>query len=454
MNKKPWLLTLRFIICFMVIILVVAFQRESSPNQKDWLKYLAYPENFKAILLNQEAEIIEVFAEMPYCSKLKNVYREISHDMILDHHEVELVKLLKTHYPETELDAWEADFFVRLISVSDWQTFFDYTPPTYLLRYIPIYPEMMQKRNELLYLVDHPYVPVLMYHMLDNSYYWINTASFKWQLEELAKSGFSTIRADAFMRGDFSAIPEGRKPVLLTFDDGRNSQFRMLENGQADPESGVGILELMAEKYPAFGKFAVFYIYLSIVPFGVLDPPDRWKEKINYLQNNGFEIGNHTYDHQILTKFPPDKLRRNLDQFYNEMDLVEGCNIAEIMTLCYPGGEVPRERQVIENYEYKGLPLLGCFTAWGGKSLIPIHPEADQFNLPRYDGTNENIRQITRENFFTRRTVSIELPDFFMSSLHLMKYFIGEYVEMDHDELIWNGYWISQNHDLLKKGDL
>lgn len=427
------------------IILLVMIHGAFAPNERQAvLYYLGYPESVTQAILQQEEEVVQIFLEQTYLPYFDKVYQQIQGDGIFKTDEISLLRHLQQTYPKHYLDQKSLDFFFELIKIPEWETFFDYPLPLTFLDSFPIQPNMMELSQEEIYIIKHPYIPVLMYHKLDNSKQWIDEKSFMWQLEQLEKAGFSTIRADAFMKADFSAIPEGRKPILLTFDDGRYSQFQLLENGKTDPKTGVGMLESFAEKYPAFGKNAVFYLYFTILPFENVNEPMLWKSKISYLQDQGFEIGNHTYDHQILTKFRPEQVKKTLDQFYQVLETIPQCRIDEAMTLCYPGGGPPRDRSGVEQYKYKDKPLLGAFTAWGGKSLIPIHPKADRYNLPRYDANDEHVRQIVKEDFFQKTSQRLTLPRYFTTSVDTIKLYLKENTSLLQHDLIWNGHWIGK----------
>ena len=103
-------------------------------------------------------------------------------------------------------------------------------------------------------------------------------------------------------------IPAGTSPMVLTFDDGHASNFRLIkdENGEivVDPDCAVGIILAFAEEYPDMGTAATFFVHLPH-PFAQSDPwytsaHRDWKLK--KLQEWGMEIGNHTLNHLNLSK--------------------------------------------------------------------------------------------------------------------------------------------------------
>jgi hypothetical protein len=450
-SRGLWIRKLPAVIVLSIVLLMLGGY--SALDRLAGLNYLGYPESLSTAILHQNNDIILYFLDRPFEPSYEKLYSKTLEDGALKEEELALLTRLYHTYPHTFIDQNSVDFFFQLLKIPDWEIFFNYPLPLSLLDKLALEANMMELSEEEVCLVNSPHIPVLMYHKLDNSKQWIDEKSFLWQLEQLNKADFSTIRADAFMKGDFSAFPEGRKPILLTFDDGRRSQFQLLENGKADPKSGVGMMESFAEKYPAFGKNAVFYLYFTVIPFENIHDPTQWKTKITYLQENGFEIGNHTFDHQILTKFKPEQVKKTLDQFYQVLESLPACKIEDAMTLCYPGGEIPMDRSGIEQYRYKEKPLLGAFTAWEGRSLIPIHPKADKYNLPRYDGNDEHVKQIVQKEFFRKKSHTFMLPRFYTSSLDSMKFFLKEHTNLLQHDLIWKGNWINRMDEAQRTED-
>ncbi len=424
---------------------MIASALTASFDEKEYLDYLGYPDPLANVILRQNHSARLFFLDHAFNSYLEELYYGVLVDGILKEEEIKLIGHVKKTYPNQRIKFHEVIAFDNLLQVNDWELFFSFNIPLDLISLIDFDEKMMEQVEEVVYPAEVPFIPVITYHMVDDSRYWINQISFQWQLEQLANAGFSTIRADAFFRGDFSGIPEGRKPVLLTFDDGWESQFRLLDAHTPDPISGVGMIQSIAEKYPEFGNHAVFYIYFSIIPFGETQHPGRWREKLIYLQEHGFEIGNHTYDHQIMTRFSPEQIKDNLDKFYQRLEKIPEIDISKAMTLAYPGGYIPLHRESIENYEYKGQPLLGAFKAWGEKALIPLHPDADIYNLPRYEGNNENIRKILQDDFFIKRSLYMTLPELFTQSKQLMIFYLSEFTGTLEFDLIWRGKWMESN---------
>jgi len=143
-------------------------------------------------------------------------------------------------------------------------------------------------------------VMIVMYHRLgdNNSSYTRKTEDFKQDLERLYQEGYSLVSMQSYIEGTFE-VPMGRTPIVFTFDDGHESNFRFIETNQGyeiDPECVVGILDAFYTAHPDFGRHAIFYLNKDN-PFG---QPQYLTEKLDYLLEHGYEIGNHTLHHKSL----------------------------------------------------------------------------------------------------------------------------------------------------------
>jgi peptidoglycan/xylan/chitin deacetylase (PgdA/CDA1 family) len=156
-------------------------------------------------------------------------------------------------------------------------------------------------------------IPILMYHhvcaALDTVYN-VPPAVFENQLLQLYEAGFVLISLSDYF-GDAFRVPAGRKPLVLTFDDGFPDNFRLLPDGSIDPDCAVGVLEAFAREHPDFGHTAVFFLNAGVwvVPFGDAATAG---DKLRWLVENGYEIGNHTTDHVNLRRCDSFQVRRQI----------------------------------------------------------------------------------------------------------------------------------------------
>jgi peptidoglycan/xylan/chitin deacetylase (PgdA/CDA1 family) len=142
-------------------------------------------------------------------------------------------------------------------------------------------------------------VMVIMYHNLAETpgLYATTPAMFKEDLIRLHTSGYRLINMSDLINNTID-IPLGTTPVVLTFDDGAKSNFYYDENGEIAKDSVIGIFNEVKTMYDDFIPKGVFYLYGS-VPFR---QPAFIEKKLNYLVENGYEIGNHSYDHEKLNE--------------------------------------------------------------------------------------------------------------------------------------------------------
>ncbi|GAA3486897.1 polysaccharide deacetylase family protein [Streptomyces cremeus] len=199
-------------------------------------------------------------------------------------------------------------------------------------------------------------VPVLMYHQLTEkpaSVYDRTPADFRAELERLAREKYVPVTARDFQKGRI-ATPAGTHPVVLTFDDSTNSQLRLGDNGEPVPGTAAAILAETARKYPAFKPVATFFVNADA--FGATGPG----KALTWLTKHGYEVGNHTDQHQNL---------RSLDQAGAARAIAAGQQAIEkaapgtaVTSLALPFGAMPQPASVAARgpgYRYDGVYLVG-----------------------------------------------------------------------------------------------
>jgi peptidoglycan/xylan/chitin deacetylase (PgdA/CDA1 family) len=197
-------------------------------------------------------------------------------------------------------------------------------------------------------------VPVMMHHRVApdrDSEYDLTPREFRAELQRLWKDGFVPITA-ADLANRTIDIPAGKKPVVMTFDDGSESQFGLLPNGDVDPDTAVGIMLDFARRHPDFRPAGTFYVNRD--PFAAGPEVGRY---MRWLTQNGFELGNHTADHVALNSVSESDAQKQL---------VEGARLIEsalpgytIKTMALPFGAMPTNEQIA---------VRG---SWGGRSYGP-----------------------------------------------------------------------------------
>lgn len=182
---------------------------------------------------------------------------------------------------------------------------------------------------------------------------WDNALStFRAQLEELHERGYRPISVEEFATGRFD-IPAGTSPVLLTFDDSYRQHFHFAEDGTTPhPDSAVGILEQMEREDPTWRARAVFSFYWP-VPFRDTDR-ELIERKLRYLVEDGFDLANHTYNHDNLAELDDAGVVANLARAEAELaDVVGPDHRIRAMTLTQ--GIWPRNRELAVRGEADGF---------------------------------------------------------------------------------------------------
>lgn len=214
----------------------------------------------------------------------------------------------------------------------------------------------------------------------------ISVAAFRRQLEIMYANGFRPVNTcDLILRR--LDLPRGKRPIVLTFDDGRATQFRYLANGRVDPQCAVGVMLAFHHDHPDWPLRGSFYLIagsdLNGVPF---DQEGLERLKVRQLLDWGFEIGNHSLTHPSF-RF----LRRR--QIVPE---VAGCDAylkklvpgIDVQTLALPYGQLPVNSRSLpalvesksnsERYRNIGVLLFG-----GGLCPSPYSSQFDPYKIPR-----------------------------------------------------------------------
>lgn len=202
-------------------------------------------------------------------------------------------------------------------------------------------------------------IPVLEYHLIQDRVFdefERPPARFRQDLEDLYAKGYRPINmADVLDRKGLQALPKGTSPVIFTFDDASPEQFRWIEqNGRlvVDPTSALGIWQDFQKKHPDWGNKAVFCMLPAAGAghafFGgknIQGQKPEWRfKKVQYLQQQGFELCNHTLYHARL-----DRAGNQVQEFIARgqlaIDSATGGSY-KVRTFALPLGMWPKDRSL------------------------------------------------------------------------------------------------------------
>lgn len=166
-------------------------------------------------------------------------------------------------------------------------------------------------------------VPVLCYHAIrdvgknassDKKTYSVSPLAFAEQMKALSDEGYTTISPDALYNALKSGKALPQKPVMITFDDGREEQY------------SIGAQEM--KKYNFKGVF--FIMTIATGKKGYLS-----RDQIKALSEDGHTIGCHTYDHQNVKHYTDKDWQL---QLVKPKKVLEGITQKPVAYFAYPFG--------------------------------------------------------------------------------------------------------------------
>lgn len=217
------------------------------------------------------------------------------------------------------------------------------------------------------------------------------TADFWNDLQTLYEQGYRLISLTDLINNNITT-PAGYTPVAITFDDGHPSAFSLMEmeDGTLSPVPGtaVYIMNEFYRKNPRFGRTAMFFINGIPEPFR---GAGTMEERFNFLLDQGFEIGNHSYSHKNFATLNAAQLQREiglLDQLIRRYAPAP-------LALAYPFGIRPRPH--LHHYvmygAYNGIPYSYVWALRVGNTgvpAVPHHVNFDPTNVSRVVASDES----------------------------------------------------------------
>ena len=191
------------------------------------------------------------------------------------------------------------------------------------------------------------HIPVFMYHRVaaeipvPSSQFVVSQRIFRKQMEYLTIHNYSTPRLSDLLSGSIGESLRGRRPVLLTFDD--------------------GYLEIVETALPVLKEFGftccVFLITNWLHRMNTWDTDSSTggaqllePHQLLDLEKAGFECGSHTVRHRSLPALNDDDLMRELE---SSREMMEAIVRHPVTFLAYPYGDVnPRVKEAVRRAGY------------------------------------------------------------------------------------------------------
>lgn len=255
-------------------------------------------------------------------------------------------------------------------------------------------------------------VPIIMYHGIwnlknedtmytkgnvDKDGYQRTKEAFVSDLEMYYQEGYRMIALKDYQNGIID-VPLGKSPIILTFDDGLQNNFKVLgrnEDGSLiiDPNSAIGILEEFKKKYPDFQVTATFFLNGSL--FG---QPEYNDDILKWLIDHQYDIGNHTLSHVDFTKVSYERSIKEVGGMYQLLEEKVGKNYVPIVALPFgsPYKKTNSNFQAILSGEYNGFSYQTISTLQVGfkSNVSPFDQKFDAQFLKRiraYDNNGKNF---------------------------------------------------------------
>ena len=245
-------------------------------------------------------------------------------------------------------------------------------------------------------------IMVLMYHTLDNTGgdYSTTVEDFRADLQWLYDHDFYVIPIHDYITDSIKA-PAGKRPVVLTFDDGSITQFRYDVDATGkkiiDPNCTVGILDDFFTKHPDFGRGGLFSI-LPLAPFAWPDGEDQVPyemEKVQWLLDHGFEIGNHTVNHIYMNEHSNAEIEQELADAVDMMRAFD--SRAQMEVIAVPFGTYPAhgDTTAFEGFDLNGkhYAFTAALNVGANPGYSPVDSEYDPYWIPRIRGSRDQIDQ-------------------------------------------------------------
>lgn len=245
--------------------------------------------------------------------------------------------------------------------------------------------------GKIMVVMFHNFVESFTPSKYDDGAYTTTFDEFSNLLTTLYDKGYRLINMEDYLNNNIS-VPAGCIPMIFTFDDGTSGQFNLVNEGGklvANKNSAVGIIEEFNKTHPDFGIKGTFYVNLGNSTF---QGEGTLSERLQYLVDRGFEIGNHTYTHINLTNAKDaNEIQKEIGQNYKTMsELVPGY---KMLTFSLPYGAPSKNlQQYVQKGEYEGVKYenLAIMEVGWDPALSPVSKSFNPLSVHRVRASGIN----------------------------------------------------------------
>lgn len=206
-------------------------------------------------------------------------------------------------------------------------------------------------------------VPILMYHSIDvkgvGKYkadqvgsYVRSPEGFRKELQRMYDDDYRPVTLAEYLDNKIG-IPLGKSPVVLTFDDARETQFRTMPDGSTDPDCAIGIMQEFARTHPDFPVKATFFVQPTPGTHTGFGQPELTQKKMQALVAMGCEIQNHTLTHANLRRLSDEKVQQEIALCQQEIQKM--LPQARVDEFALPFGVSPHNRALAADGQFNGI---------------------------------------------------------------------------------------------------
>jgi len=203
-------------------------------------------------------------------------------------------------------------------------------------------------------------------------------------LNTLYEKGYRPISLTDFATGNIN-VEQGCTPVVITFDDGNGNNFEYQSDGTISKTSAVGLLVDFHEKHKDFPLEATFFI-CGDTPFGQKGMESK---KLNFIIDNGMDIGNHTVDHVNFTSVTDaEKMQKEIGAQAQYLEGLISKQGYTVNTMALPYGSRPKDASMTKYLQtgtfngatYNNIAILNV--GWN-PSYSPYDTRFNSLSIPR-----------------------------------------------------------------------
>lgn len=232
-----------------------------------------------------------------------------------------------------------------------------------------------------------------------NNEYTMELDGFRSLLQTFYDMNYRLISLSDYLNNNID-VPAGCIPMVFTFDDGSPTQFSFIKdqsgNLKINPDTAVGIMEEFYALHPDFGLEGTFFVFLK---YNVFSGEGTMHERMQYILDKGFEIGNHSFEHINFDGALPEAIQSGIGANANKYaDLMPGYTMS---SLSPPNGIYPAKeyRDYLKSgifegrtYENTAIVRVGAEPAFS-----PVDARFDPYYLARVrsPGSEEVFMDLT-----------------------------------------------------------